>query len=830
MALFQRSARCFFAAFYRWNLHTGHPRICVLTSRTHTRIARNVQHARAFSKIARLQEHAPAEVQSENKVKIVQGNGSDGTQKVTVAQSSANAHVDLTEALTEDIELAHLKDSVRELLRNVPGSVAVITAPSMDSELMKHVPLGVAVSSLSSVTLDPPTVSFNLKQHSKTLDAIRDNNGLFRVHYLEANRGGAQVTELFCHGNHHEAYRMRKNDIRMHIPWNKKDPRDSKSKAPQIWHDSVRAALECTVIHELPVADHVILVAKVDTVERKKLNKPTLGYVQGRFVRPDGSVIETTRGARAITSDSDLGLLWNFPLVPEKQHRWEYALAIKEFIIKAGGVDLHKATKAVLRDIELKFPYSPQALGINMGKIVSDFKHYRSNKPERSPEKLSMSGVEYLYDFYGRLNSADRSVIINRALKIVQQLPLTLELPVIDFFQTLGMSPLTRDILASDILKPLRAAKLVDPFRPQDSSELMISNILDLEQAEYRWRGYYKTLEYARASTIRTEEVVVQLGLPKIVKLFFRKNRYRMLALTHPEEFETVDISGDVNEDEIRVILSRLRHYLFIRTVDMFRKRSTLDPNEILRRIHVHPTITGLDIEFLHAKIMHIYYSTPLFRNFAAAFDEMLEPWFISTTTWSDLEARVKDFVRKYPLRATQWSLRDKLAAIGLTWEAEVTIPEQTAPQPLNQGHILDTLVAKELRDFYGRGTELENKAIAAFLKDKYDFDVVQKTEPANSDVLSGSSSDEMEATMRQHLHVDVTRRKNDEDPSQGEMEEQMTFRRQGVERPRRSENQSAYARSNGNQRRKRTKSHTGSQASWSSYSLNGEKKQWGDQ
>lgn len=80
-------------------------------------------------------------------------------------------------------------------MRRVPASVAVITVAHHDPETNKHVPMGIAVSSLSTVTLDPPTVSFNIKQPSQALNAIRAADGHLRVHFLAASKMGRKIVE-----------------------------------------------------------------------------------------------------------------------------------------------------------------------------------------------------------------------------------------------------------------------------------------------------------------------------------------------------------------------------------------------------------------------------------------------------------------------------------------------------------------------------------------------------------------------------------------------------------------------------------------------------------
>jgi hypothetical protein len=75
--------------------------------------------------------------------------------------------------------------------------------------------------------------------------------------------------------------------------------------------------------------------------------------------------------------------------------------------------------------------------------------------------------------------------------------------------------------------------------------------------------------------------------------------------------------------------------------------------------------------------------------------------------------------------------------------------------QSLLKGVILDTLVAKELKNYYGSGTEEENQAIAKYLKETYSFDVTHKPMQYTSAASdSQSSADEMQQAMATTLET----------------------------------------------------------------------------
>lgn len=236
----------------------------------------------------------------------------------------------------DDLE-RDLQEDVRSVMRNIPSSVAVITVTGYDAELKKMAPMGVAVSSLSTVSLNPPTISFNLKEPSKTLDAIRASGGSFRVHFPMANRAGANMVDLFSHGNHAQAYSMRKKELRFSSPdfrfsWGSRET--SASQAPKILGDFVRAALECSVTQELSVADHVLLVAKIATVEDYRSGQQSVTYVNGSYMRPDGTKITYHKIDDVTTKSEDTWSIWDSPLFPGEAERRNYMMHIKTVIKK----------------------------------------------------------------------------------------------------------------------------------------------------------------------------------------------------------------------------------------------------------------------------------------------------------------------------------------------------------------------------------------------------------------------------------------------------------------------------------------------------------------
>lgn len=169
-----------------------------------------------------------------------------------------------------------LHESMRTLMRDVPYPVVILTAAAPEPHT--HEPLGTAVSSFNTVTLDPPTISFNVREPSQTLDAIRADGGRFRVHVLQSTPASAGLVDSFTRGNHAEAYRQRKELAPM-------DTSGAEfSRAASIEDPDVFARLQCTVTQEMSVRDHVIIVAEVGDVVKKAPKALALTYARGNYL------------------------------------------------------------------------------------------------------------------------------------------------------------------------------------------------------------------------------------------------------------------------------------------------------------------------------------------------------------------------------------------------------------------------------------------------------------------------------------------------------------------------------------------------------------------
>jgi flavin reductase (DIM6/NTAB) family NADH-FMN oxidoreductase RutF len=624
-----------------------------------------------------------------------------------------------------DVEAERLQQNVRQLMRNVPSSVVIVTVASYDSEMGTNVPMGVAVSSLSTVTLDPPLISFNIKQPSKTLDAIRAAEGRFRVHFPAGNRGGASTVDLFSHGNHPDAYNMRIKKLKLLVPGITAATKylETKSKAPQIASDSVRAAMECTLTQEVPVADHVILVAKVDSIENRAPGNRTILYVDGSYIRADGTLI-TVPNDQASAMQSTRSV-WDHRLFPGEEERRNYVELIKP-LIKAKP-SLLESGKDAIRNLEAGLPMSPGLWGINLEQLIDEC---RREAGMASNLSVSLQESSVLSDFYGRLTPSDRSKIVERAKNLVATNSDYLHQNFRIFLQHLGVSTASIDLLPSDIAGPLRAHGLLVPFIPRmqhTSLNRRDYNLQYLEQVEVSLVGHLAALGHEKAIVTQLAQAMEDIGEHRQLATYFKKCRARLYAAAFPKLFgpSRIDIAGEVSQEETRVIISRVVRYMQVDDhPSTFRKRIHNDFHETLRMQGIHPCITGFDAEFFFGKLQHIYTTSHTVGDMASRVEEMVRPWFDTAIGWEDFETRVKSFVQKEPMRAMSWSTRDKLAAMGLSWEAVLDVPSSMDKQPLNGGQVLNTIVAKELKALHGEGPEELSQAIAQYLKQEYNFDV----------------------------------------------------------------------------------------------------------
>lgn len=184
---------------------------------------------------------------------------------------------------------------IRQLMRRVPHSVAVIT-----SNMPPKGFVGMTVSSFNTVCLEPRVVvSFNVKQPSATLNAIRAS-GHFTVDLIDSTEQGAAIAELFASGRGREV--LKDDDG---VVSSTTSPSELEQRSPHLLSDNtVMFTLQCEVLDQpVEVADHVIVLGAVLTHRLPPhggvWDRTSLGmcYVNRRYRRP--GVVQLLPGERA---------------------------------------------------------------------------------------------------------------------------------------------------------------------------------------------------------------------------------------------------------------------------------------------------------------------------------------------------------------------------------------------------------------------------------------------------------------------------------------------------------------------------------------------------
>ena len=652
-----------------------------------------------------------------------------------------------------------LKKSVRSLMRHVPSSVAIITAAHRDPELKEHVPLGIAVSSFNTVTLDPPHISFNIKCPSKTLDAIRDAKGLFRVHLLSGTEISSRIVDNFSKGNTAEAYSSRKQSVPLFIPHSRDLAEATESVAPQIRGPSVVAALECELTQELPVADHIVVVAKVNTLVAKPELEGTLLYHEGTYKSADGSVLNKhlTFSAPEPRTNPDLGAHWKYPLFPGAAERDDFVKFLKSYLHRNSQL-LEKSPKKTKFELMKALGLPSGIFGVDLAPLIEQCRVEAGHAPSLNETTRT---APLLADFYGRLGPREIATVVERTRKLVFANPMSLELHYKDLFSHVGLSTVSYGLLASDIVERLRSEGLVAPFESQASNanssnaHLTIEN---LEDVEFKLRNFAKTKTYQELMNMTPTQLKEAIGVSDSAEEWITRVHVRLIVEAFPDIFNAahIDIKGELTPEEVRVFVNRVIKYLSVENTQTMKRHMALPQIELLRRVGVHPLISNIDPDYLSSKLSFIIFQSEGYSDIQQSIDAMLAPMFEKRIfTWPELESRVRTFIRNHTLYAVKWPREDILAAMGIDAWARIKTPlSDNKPHILN-GHMLPTLLAKEMKTYYGHGTAEENAAIKAFLKSQYNYDVVASVgspDPASTT----SSADEMREAMRRGLNVHV--------------------------------------------------------------------------
>lgn len=196
---------------------------------------------------------------------------------------------------------------IRQLMRRVPHSVAVITSNMPPKGLV-----GMTVSSFNTVCLEPRVVvSFNVKQPSATLNAIRAS-GQFTLDLIDSTEQGAAIAELFASGRGREVLKDDDGVVSSTTSpsvSSTTSPSELEQRSPHLLSDNtVMFTLQCEVLDQtVEVADHVIVLGAVLTHRLPPhggvWDRTSLGmcYVNRRYRRP--GVVQLLPGERARLSE-----------------------------------------------------------------------------------------------------------------------------------------------------------------------------------------------------------------------------------------------------------------------------------------------------------------------------------------------------------------------------------------------------------------------------------------------------------------------------------------------------------------------------------------------
>lgn len=154
------------------------------------------------------------------------------------------------------------RDVFRGFMAEHAAGVCVITTTTATGE-----PVGMTCSSLVSVAVEPPIVSVSLSRDSDTLQELLARRG-FAVNLL--HEGGVETARRFAAEGVERFAGVSWSTGTAGFPW---------------LHADANAVADCRVEQRVEIADHVIVLARVQRV-RLLVSRPPLAYVRRRYAVP----------------------------------------------------------------------------------------------------------------------------------------------------------------------------------------------------------------------------------------------------------------------------------------------------------------------------------------------------------------------------------------------------------------------------------------------------------------------------------------------------------------------------------------------------------------
>jgi len=178
-------------------------------------------------------------------------------------------------ASIRDLKANHLAatSDFRHAMRNLAGGVSVITVGRGDDIS------GMTVTSLSSLSVDPPTLIVSVNRQSSSWPLLR-RDGVFGVNILAADQ--ADVAERFAG----------KDGVKGLARFGTLARRTLLTGAPFL--TGVLAAIDCEVEHVIERHSHAIVVGRILALEGGD-GKGALAYWDGQYfdVKADADIAET---------------------------------------------------------------------------------------------------------------------------------------------------------------------------------------------------------------------------------------------------------------------------------------------------------------------------------------------------------------------------------------------------------------------------------------------------------------------------------------------------------------------------------------------------------
>ncbi len=152
----------------------------------------------------------------------------------------------------------HPGEELRAVMRHVPSPVTILAFPGPDG------PRGITIGSFTSVSLDPPLVSFNIMLESSMHDVLLETQH-YAIHVLREDQ--VTLSERFAIPNISSAEQF---DGVAH--------RIGNDEIPII--DGILASLKCRSHTVVPAGDHSLFIGEVLEINEAASGKPLLYYQQ----------------------------------------------------------------------------------------------------------------------------------------------------------------------------------------------------------------------------------------------------------------------------------------------------------------------------------------------------------------------------------------------------------------------------------------------------------------------------------------------------------------------------------------------------------------------